>query len=335
MTTKKIICIDASSLKRSSCGLRMFLATVEGWTTPKLSNDLLYGTCFHKAVEIYAKTSNAFEAMEQSLTHWDENIEGCEIKYLAKYLDREHLHSSLLRYFVAARTNDIFTRCPYITVNGQVLAEMKFSIPLYSDDEVEVLLQGTIDGIFQIEGGCPCIGDWKSTRARNPDDYFYGYKMSTQLRVYLWAAQFLIKHYPDSAMAQAFKTAPKIGAFIYGAFLTKDSVDFRRSDVYSYGKQDMERFDLLLKYEVSKLVAAYKNFKASGAYPLPDGLINNSCQEVFGSYCSYYGACSSCVGVQTVDEVALFEAVLKNNFVKKAYRPLEFGGGEKKTNETK
>lgn len=333
--SKKIICIDASSLKRSSCGLRMFLTTVEGWTSPKLSNDLLYGTCFHKTVELYAKTGDPFTSMEEALKHWDENIEDCEIKYTAKYLDRQHLHRTLMQYFVAAKTNDIFTRCPYVKVDGQVLAEMKFSLPIYSDPEVEVLVQGTIDGIFQIEGGCPCIGDWKSTRAKNPDEYFYGYKMSTQLRVYLWAVQWLLKYYPESPIAQVFKTAPKIGAFIYGAFLTKDGVDFQRSQIYQYGKKDMERFDLLLKGEVQKLVTAYKNFAATGNYPLPDGLINNSCQEVFGSYCSYYGACSSCVGVQTVDEVALFEGVLRNNFVKKQYRPLEFGGGEKKNNENK
>lgn len=327
---KKIICIDASSLKRSSCGLRMFLSVVEGWTSPKLSNDLLYGTCFHMVAEHYAKTEDAFNSVEAALKHWDKNIGDCSVKYTAKYLDKEHLHRTLLHYLTALKTNDIFTRCPYIKIEGHVLAEMKFSIPIYTDADVDVLLQGTIDGIFQLDGGCPCIGDWKTTRAKDANEYFYGYKMSTQLRVYLWAVQWLLKHYPDSQVAQAFKKAPKIGAFIYGAFLTKDSVDFQRSQVYTYGKQDMQRFDSLLKTEVAKIVTNYKNFAHNGRYPLPEGLINNSCQEVFGSYCSYYGACSSCVGVQTVDEVALFESVLKNNFVKKQYLPLEFGGGEKK-----
>lgn len=328
--SKKIICIDASSLKKSSCGLRMFLSVVEGWTTPKQSNDLLYGTCFHKAVEIYAKTADGFKATEEALKHWDENIDNCEVKYLARYLDRQHLHGALLQYFVAVNTNDIFTRCKYIKVNESALAEMKFSIPLYSDDSVDVLLQGTIDGIFQIDGGCPCIGDWKTTRAKNPEDYFFGYKMSTQLRVYIWAVQWLLKHYPDSPIAQAFKTAPTIGAFIYGAFLSKDKIDFQRSQIYRFGKADMLRFEMLLMGEVQKLVDSYKLFAYGGTRPLPEGLINNSCQEVFGSYCSYYGACSSCVGVQATDEVALFEGMIRNNFVKKDYRPLEFGGGEKK-----
>lgn len=330
MNQKKIICIDASSLKKSACGLRMFLTVVEGWSSREESNDLLTGTCFHKAVELFAKDDNAFAAQEEALKHWDENIENCEIKYTAKYLNRDYLAATLMQYFLHAKTNDIFTRCQYVKVGGQTLAEMKFSIPMYADEDVEVLLQGTIDGIFQIKGGCPCIGDWKTTRARDPEEYFSGYTMSTQLRVYLWAVQWLTKHYPDSAVAQVFKTAPKIGAFIYGAFLTKDSVEFKQSQIYQYGKQDMERFEKLLKFEVSKLVVAYKNFVATGIRPLPDGLINNACQEVFGSYCSYFGACSSCVDVQTTDEVALFEAKLKNNFVKKDYRPLSFGGGEKK-----
>ncbi len=330
---KKIIRVDASALKGSACLRRLFLTCVEGYRSPKESNDLLYGTCFHKCVEVFAKTGDQQVAFSEALTHWDEKIDKCEIKYNAKFLDKAHLMGTLMRYFIEAKSNDIFTRCPYVKVGDEVLAECKISIPMYSDSNVDILLQGTVDGIFQIEGGCPCIGDWKTTRAREANDYFYGYKMSTQLRVYYYAIQWYLENMPEHPLAKAFAGAPKLGCFIYGAFLSKDGVQFQRSQVYQFTNRDMTFFEMMLKRKLGDLLEAYDKFRTSdgGVYPPADGMINNACQEVFGSYCSYYDACSSCVGLgDNTNPTQLFEAILSNRFKKQDYTPLDFGGGKEK-----
>lgn len=328
---KKVICIDASSLKGSACGRKLFLTTVEGYTSPKLSNDLLYGTCFHRAAELLAKGSSEQEALDAALTKWDEDIGECEVKSTAKYLNREHLGGVLFRFFLENKTNDIFTKCPYVKVGDAVLAECKFSIPIYSDNEVDVLLQGTMDGIFKLIQGCNALGDWKTTRARFPQEYFYGYRMSVQLRTYRWAIDWYIKHYPESPFALAFKDAVKIGAFIYGVFLTPDGCTFQRSQIFNFSRNDMLEFDTMLRTVVWNLVKLTKIHKETGSYPPAEGIINGSCQEVFGSVCRFYNACSSQVGLgDSEDPRPLFEGLLNNHFVKKDYRPLEFGGGEKK-----
>jgi len=332
MTTKKILCVDASSLKSSTCGRKMFLTVAQGYRSRKDSNDLLYGTCFHLAAEKVAHGVQPHEALQAALDKWDADIPNCEVKYTAKYLTREHLYQCLMKFFIELRVNDIFTRCPCIKIGDTALAECKFSIPIYSDDTVDVLVQGTMDGIFQIDGGCPCIGDWKTTRAKDAEDYFYGYKMSTQLRMYTWAIRWYLENYPASPLTKAFAGAPKLGAFIYGAFLdSKNIVDFRRSQVFSFSDKDMSRFDTMLKLAVVKLVEDWKKYESTGLIPPPEGIINNACQEIYGSQCTFYHACSSCVGLSSADdEQTLFDAIIKNNFKQIDYRPLEFGGGEKK-----
>jgi len=330
---KKIIRVDASALKGSACMRRLFLTCVEGYRSPKESNDLLYGTCFHKCVEVFAKTGNQSQAFMEAVTHWDENIEKCEVKYNAKYLNKEHLISTLMRYFLEARTNDIFTRCSYFKLGKETLAECKISIPMYSDSNVDILLQGTIDGIFQIEGGCPCIGDWKTTRAKNPADYFYGYKMSTQLRTYFYAVTWYLENMPEHPLAVAFKSAPRLGTFIFGAFLSSDGVQFQRSQIFPFSKADMFLYERLMRKKLGDLLEAYENFRVSDGkvYPHPEGMINGACQEVFGSYCSFYDACSSSVGLgDNADPLQLFEAILNNRFTKRDYTPLDFGGGKEK-----
>jgi hypothetical protein len=332
---KKVLCVDASSLKHASCGRKLLLTVGEGLRVRKESNDLLYGTCFHLAAELVAKGKSPFEANEAALAKWDSMINDCEIKSTARFLDRKHLAMTLTKFFMELQTNDIFTQCPYIKIGDTALAECKFSIPLYSDDEVDVLIQGTMDGVFQIAKGCPALGDWKTTRARDPEDYFYGYKMSTQLRTYRWAIDWYKKHYPTSPFAKAFEGAPKVGAFIYGAFLSaKDGVEFKRSQVFQFSDSDMLNYTQMLNAVVTKLVIDWKRFTKGGDYPLAEGIINGHCQVGYGSNCTFYHACSSCVGLsEREDSKLLFETILSNNFKKTDYRPLEFGGGDKKNKQ--
>lgn len=335
MSPKQIICVDASSLKGSACGRKLFLTTALGYTSAKLSNNLLYGTCFHRAAELSAHGASDQAAMEAALKKWDEDIGDCEIKSTSKYLTREHLGSMLFRFFLEQKTNEIFYKCPYIKVGSSTLAECKFSIPIYSDSEVDVLLQGTMDGIFQLMQGCAAIGDWKTTCARFPQEYFFGYKMSVQLRTYMWAVNWYIKHYPDSVFALAFKDALKIGAFIYGVFLTPQGATFQRSQLFTFSKRDMEEYERMLMNVVNNLVSDAKIFNETGLYPMPEGIINGACQEVYGSNCKYCNACASQVGLSdSEDPMPLFEGLLNNHFIRKAYRPLEFGGGEKKEKQT-
>lgn len=332
---KKILCIDASSLKKTSCGRKFFLSVSEGYRNKKDNNQLLYGTCFHKCAEAMALGLSEMDAYQAAMKKWDDDIGDCEIKYTAKYLDRDHLSGTLMKFFMESKCNDILTKRKCLNVNGQTLAECKFSIPVYSSDEVDVLVQGTMDGIFQMENGTICIGDWKTTTAKDPEGFFYGFKLSTQLRMYRWAIDWYIEHYPESPFALAFKGQDKVGAFIFGVFLnSKEPAQFRSSQIFNFSKDNMKEFSEMLDDAIEEVVHNWIRFRDTGLYPSPEGIINNSCQEAFGSSCPYYHACSSSVGMNAgEDSHGLFEAVLRNNFVKKDYRPLTFGGGDKENKQ--
>ena len=326
--TKQIVRIDASSLKQSSCGRRLFLDIVKGYRGSRDSNDLVYGSAFHKCVETYAHSKDEPLAHAAAMKYWSDAEPTMAVKDTAKYLNAGHLSLCCQKFFDAMKKDSIFTECSPIVIDGEALVEKKFSIPIYSNDTLDILLQGTIDGLYQIAKGCANIGDWKTTRSYNPIDYFYEYKLSVQLRTYLWAVKWMMSKNPDSPIAKALSGAPKIGCFIYGAFLSsKETVKFMRSEVFQFSEQDLAEYESMLMAVVCKLVVDINVFNSHGVYPQPQGIINSTCKP-YGKPCKYFGACSSHIGVQGIDPKTSFQAMLDNHFVQKEYKPLTFGGGK-------
>lgn len=323
---KQIIRIDASSLKNSSCGRRFYLDVVEGYAQGKCKHNMLYGSAFHKCVEVYARTKGDQAAAHlAALTYWQKGLESKEyvIGDKFKYLNEGHLTLSCMKFFGEVGTNRIFTDNYPLVVGDEVLVEKKFSIPIFSNPEVDVLLQGTLDSIVQIRGGCPCVGDWKTTcTSKTPIEFFQEFKLSVQLRTYVWALKWICNKAPESELARLLAPYGKIGAFIFGGFMSAGKgIDFLRSEVYQFSAADLAEYELLLMATVESLLTNNTLMKEFGTYPAPTGIMNGSC-----GFCKYFNTCSAAVGV-TGDRNAILKGMLNNNFTRRAYQPLNFGGG--------
>lgn len=327
---KQIVRVNASALKECSCGRRFLLQVYEGYTSKHLSTDIVYGSSYHKGVEVYELTQgDEKESLKLAMEYWNTVSPGCVVKSNKSHLNETHLYLALSKYFKEAKSNEIFTSCRTLKLGNDILVEKKFSIKIYEDDDFIVLLQGTIDRLVQmLNSGAIAIADWKTTSAHKVDDYFSGYKLSPQLRVYVWAVRKLAQMYPDREYAKLINTRPAVIAFIYGAFLKSPTgVEFHRSPLYKFTKEDLLVFEDMMMMAVYKLVDDIRRLQATGKYPSPNGILNGSCIAPFGGLCKYFDACSSMVGLnEGTDGTRLFKGILESKLTKKPYTPLNFGG---------
>jgi len=330
MITKKIVRIDASSIKDSSCFRRFYLTTVEGYCNRGINNDIHYGTSFHKCVEEAARNpNNKFIPIKAAMDTWNEKESELIIKDTAKFLDLTHLTFACQRFL--DQYDSIYEGLEIITKSdNSLMIEDKFSIPLYEDNNLLILLQGTIDSIVKIRGGCICIGDWKTTRSYNFDEYFSVYKLSPQLKTYLWALLWYKKNYPNSPISNLLEGRGQIGCFIFGAFLSaKEIVKFKRSEIFWYGEDSMLEFE----HNLLNLVSKIKDTIRQNILPIAEGSFNGSCVSYTGYKCKFFNACAAQTQLNSTPEI--IKHVLSSSFIKREYRPLEFGGGSKQNITTK
>ncbi len=336
--SKKIIRINASAIKESKCFRHLWLQAVEGWTEGKLNNDIHYGSCFHKFAEMMEITNGDISISclaAQEL--WRSKEEGLYIKDTKKFLNIAHLTMACQFYAKERLSNSIFTGIEYLKnpVDGSPMVEQKFSIPLYEDDDLLILLQGTIDGMAKIRGGCHVLPDWKTTTAYNQEEYFSTYLMSPQLKTYYYGLCYYRDNYPDSPIGQVLAECKgQMGAFIFGAFLSAGKiVEFKRSEPLWFNPGVMDTYRRQLQLLVSRIVDHHKESLIVGPdfLPLPEGSFNGACSTFTGLKCRYFRACSA--EVQMNGSPALVRHVLRQNFAQREYNPLDFGGGQKQTNE--
>lgn len=333
MSHKQIIRLDASCIKESACIRRLWLI-LQGYGSPKTAINLMYGSSFHKGVEEYALSGGDMQkAMYAASQYYNSHLADTEVTYSYKYLTLSHLMGGLQTYFKEAKSNPIFTKCKHLlTSDGKPIVEGKWSMPLYSDSDVDILLQGTIDGLYEVTNGCLAIGDWKTSSARDRKAYFASYKMSVQLRTYYYYLQWAAAQNPNSIIGEAFAKGKKIGCFIYGAFTSSDGVEFEQSPFIFFSERDMVKYKRLLNEVLGKVLESYRY---PDHIPIEEGIINGACQTAYGSHCRYFGVCSAALNAPNEDQAQMvMRSMLNNHFTQRSYKPLEFGGKGNETTST-
>lgn len=324
---KTLIILDASALKDSSCLLRLFNTVVLGYKTKIDNNDIHFGTAFHKFRSIWRTNNDDYMlALLTARNHYANTP--MFVKSNKKYLTESFLTDTISAYAVKYK-QDIFqpltTPCEISLFDGATIPAgtklieplTRFAFPYYVDDEVEVLVAGTIDELGQYRDGKICICDAKTTSVWNQEEYFRSYKLSPQLITYRWALRKYAREFPGSYLAEL--DASEICAMIDGIFYAgaDKPVVFRRSETYNFSENDIDEFDRLVKYTVNLLVEAVRHWRKTNQEPLRYGLLNGSCQTPYGP-CKYFGPCSA------PDEESR-TTMLEDHFKKAAYNPLTHG----------
>lgn len=317
-----IIRIDASSLKDAHCLRKLFWRIVGGYRTKGADIEMHYGTCFHHFAEQVARGVDPTVAEVSAREMFMATI--CNQKYGKDYLNAVHLSLTCRLYtMMLQEASNQWNAADILAspIDNSPLVECKFSLPIYADAGVEILLQGTMDRISKIKGrGCMVIEDFKTTSSKDPDLYFKGFKMSPQMLTYTFALHQLAAANPYGLFGRLMKENPTVGCRIKGVFLDpKLSTRFVASEIAFFAEAELEKYYNWLMALCQQIVFAVK----TNTIPDPVGIYTDTCRSAFGSYCPFFDICKN----ETTLKPEGMQHMLKAHFQQKDYKPLEFGGG--------
>lgn len=314
--------IDASSVRESSCMRRFFWTVVGGYREKIPSNDMVFGSAFHKFAEVLEATGGNLAAslLEAKAIYQPENY---KMKSKKQYMNDVYLIKVCMDFYlkewIPAQEN--LTGFHVLKLNGAPLVEKKFALPFYTCDQFDILLCGTIDKLGRIgTSGVYSIADYKTTSSWDKEEYFNSYLLDPQFNVYSLVIHKLAVQFPTSLFAEM--VAGRLSYFIEGIFLKSDGVTFQRSDVMHVKKERLMVFEAMLNKLVARLATEITVWLAAGepddtTYIPSEGELNGACKTVYGS-CKFFNACAA------PDSVATGH-VLRNNYKREQYNPLLFG----------
>lgn len=305
---------NASAAKTSSCLLRTHYTVIEGWTAKANSIEIEFGSAFHLFVKSFKLNGGNYNIAMKEAKEYFASVPIEYSKY-KQWMDEAFLLSVCFNWGESMANDDLIT----LSIDGNPLVEQKFALPYYVDDEVEVLLCGTIDDIARKgKDGAYIIRDYKTTSAWEHEEYLNRYRLSPQLMFYKFIIQLYAQLYPQSLFTDI--VARDFGCQIEGIFLkngnqkagTKPSSTIKRSEVFFFKQEQMTEFKRLLDAKIMSVVAQTKQWLKDGARPDRYGMLNGSC----------YG-CPFDISCGAPDAVAAGH-MLRNNFQQKPYNPLDY-----------
>lgn len=318
---KRIIRIDASSLKSSACPLAWHRIVVDGYREDINNNDIEFGTAVHIFLQTMCKSNGNFAIAIREAQEYFTTTK-MTVKPIKKYLDAHHLSTVCIQYWTWLTQRDDFD----ILLNNENVptVEVTFSNLIYESETLEVRFEGTIDKLGKFKNGCYALGDYKThspnAQFRDAKDRFLdSFELSTQLKFYWHNLHLFARLNPDSLIAEICKH--QVGCFIDGIFLQgKDLTEFQRSRIFLFKKEQMELYSKLLMNKVNKFISLLE----SNAAPEPEGMVTDTCTSGWG--CKFHLACGA------PDDRAM-EHILKRNFVQRPYEPLLFQKKKPAVNE--
>lgn len=312
--SKKIYYINSSLLNvKSTCRLRLRRIMIDGYSSNLTFADLHFGTCWHKFRQELALTENPETSMVNALAKWGKNgdpIAKLKKGYLNKIFLLNAINNFRYRYqdhiegieeFYYARDNE-----------GKRLVECKFSIPLYSSDEFDLMGVGTLDAVGMINDTAIIMDD-KTTSFYDSIEFFRKFETSVQMQFYTWALAKIAKEKPESVIGRLINSKPGFGIAIFGVFYNEKTVNFRRSDIITFSQSQREIFEFALKAKINEIVDIIKTFHIDPKWMVRDGFVNGSCRMYGAVECEFLNACYS---------GELEEGILSSNFTKREYNPL-------------
>lgn len=314
---KKIILVDASSLKNSACIRRFYWDVVEGYSekgnTVKL--DIVWGSAFHKFRAIWRATKDAALAINEATKLFKLSTEGKEITG-KKYLTDGLLTLTCMDYVEKYSHDDpwriVETKHPEVNLPVLLVEPAtKFMIPFIITDEVELYIVGTLDSIEVAMSrfaffDCKTSGTWKIR------EFFESYKLDPQMMLYRWALRKYAEMHPGSIWEEIEATNP--ACYIDGVFHKQDPQSklvtvslVRNEKPIVFSDYQLEEFEKLLRIACEELLD-YIDIKVPFAF----GKTNGACK-----WCDRYKS------VCAMPDRESLEAELENNFTKRFYNPVE------------
>lgn len=305
--------IDASSLSSSGCTLEWYRRVVQGYRSPNVNNDIIYGVAVHKFIDTMFQTGGDMKQARDA-AYKAFRIPKYDKPKKLYMSDERHMFCTCLDYwenYVSKESTFDILQLP----NGKAATELTFRFLWRDFGSVRVWLCGTMDKLGKFKRGCYAIGDYKTTSSWDEDNYFKSYEMSCQLRFYIYALKQMAIHYPDSVLGQIGAT--NVGAYIDALFIKAKVVEnkYERSDVFQYKPEEIEEFEGMLINRVERFISVIQSIQNGGRRPNKEGILSGACERKFGK-CDFWNVCKNSDPVGDV--------LLKRDFIIKPYDPLNF-----------
>lgn len=324
---KLTIMVSATALKSSGCMLRTYYQVFKGYRHGINANDIEFGSAFHIFREHFRAgegDSNFAQAYHKAVEYYINTP--MYIKSKKQYLTAAYLQQACLDYMTTYAKDDVKpVKVETSKLGGAIkaveegqnvvpLLECKFAIPYYVDDDMEVIIAGTLDELAKIQSGIYVIEDCKTSAVWNVDEYFFMYQLNPQMYLYRWAIKELANLYPDSIWAEINNS--EVGIQIDGVFHNgANKITFQRSPVEIFKPEKLVEFECLLERKMHDIIEMARGM-IFGAKPLREGIINGACQTVYGP-CTYAKVCAA------PDDFAR-EVLLERDFITKFFNPLSY-----------
>ena len=255
--SKVIIPLDASSLTHSYCIRHWFLDAVAGYRLKGLEDiSMHFGSSLHKFCEHFYLEGLTEDAQITATIKAKKYFQSKEC-YTSK--DKEHLDAMFLLRVCNLLADYIRQDKFKIVVDSEnkPLVEWKFAIPVAEYDDAVVMLYGTLDKVQQLATtGLTLIGDWKSSRHWNTEDYFNSYKLNIQLPIYTYAIWWFAMHKPDSIFGSMWQKGVRSYIDLISIPKTKDP-SVIRSNLFEFKEDDMLTLDHVLRCKAELLHKQY------------------------------------------------------------------------------
>ncbi len=320
MNEKRQIFIDASSLKESNCFRRLWYKIYFGYKNKEeKTHKMAFGNGIHVFLENYYNLVPLRECVDKALNFYkpfnetlEESIyefrtENNLIKICREYskkFPRKNEETILLD------TGDFQ---PLIDSNNKRMVEYKFAIPIWLNENYELILCGTIDMIAEYLDYPLLLIDHKTTALRESDEFFDNYYFDIQPMLYskVWKDTHNLKTYPPVLINGIFVKKPTQKAEKEGFF---DGCSIRRGPIIQYNDSQMQEFEYWLdkKLElVTTILASYEDIEQTAK----NNFDMASCRSVYGM-CEFFNTCKLPREHQ--------QAKLDYAFEKVVYNPLRF-----------
>lgn len=302
---RKIIYIDASSLKESGCLRKFYWSSIKGYSSGKESSDtkIQYGSAIHLGLESWYKGEEVKDCVVRAIKHYEPFTENLSEK---DFRTVDHLYRTLTGYFRQyPREGD------NIVPLSKEHIELKFSIPFWQNDEYVIVLCGTID-MKATYAGMKIIVDHKSTSANNAEFYFSDYDLNIQVMFYSWLDKQISgeSSYLPVLVNGIFIKKPTIKAQEKGEF---DGVTFQRSTVITFSNEQMAQFEYWLNSKISYIIQGLENGDTDNYFHYSFDLA--FCKTPFG-VCKYFNVCRVPMELQA--------ASIEANYKIEEYNPLKW-----------
>ena len=258
----RTILLNASSLKFSHCQRRYNYIVCEGLQSGDYHEALVFGKAVHKYAEHMLKGGEPAAGLNLAMGAYS----GLDTARLAKAC--------------MAMPSHLVT--PYV-FEGKPYVEHKFKVywrsVVYHEVQYDIYVCGTFDAVSMYSDGAIEITDWKTSRKWKRQDVFAGYRVSVQMRFYLWAAWRFAHSIFDMTVANQTHRANvflRIGAVM----LSAQPPTWVMGTPIMMAAADLQAFEDLLSEHLAQVVLpAWHN-------PQPTGMLNNTCEK-----CEFVNMC--------------------------------------------